>query len=117
MKRLLLFPLLAAQLFAADWYVSPQGNALFAADVVLFETESRDEWQSWQELGEQYSVIADPKFLAPERDDYHLAPGSPAFALGFQQIPAEKIGPYASDERATWPIVEAEGAREHPLTQ
>ena len=99
-----------------DW--PEKSGALFAAGITLQETEPRDEWQSWQELGgDRHSLIADPKFLAPEKDYYRLAPDSPAFKLGFQQIPTEKIGPYASPERATWPIVEAEGAREHPLSQ
>ena len=81
--------------------------------MLLKETESLDEWQSWQGLGgDRHSVVADPKFVAPEKDDYRLAPDSPAWALGFQPIPVEKIGPYASPDRATWPIVEAEGARE-----
>ncbi|MEO6755449.1 MAG: hypothetical protein ABIP85_27070, partial [Chthoniobacteraceae bacterium] len=97
-----------------DW--PEKEGALFAANVSLQETEARDEWQSWQDLGDQHSVIADPKFLAPEKDDFRLAPDSPAFALGFKQIPVEKIGPYQSPDRATWPIVEAEGAREHPLS-
>jgi hypothetical protein len=98
-----------------DW--PAEQGALFAGEVALEETESLDEWQSWQALGgDRHSVIADPKFLAPEKDDYRLAPDSPAWALGFQPIPVEKIGPYASPDRASWPIVEAEGAREHPLT-
>ncbi|MEP6671032.1 MAG: right-handed parallel beta-helix repeat-containing protein [Chthoniobacter sp.] len=96
-----------------DW--AAEKGALYAADVALEETESLDEWQSWQALGDQHSIIADPKFLAPEKDDYRLAPDSPAWALGFQPIPVEKMGPYASPDRATWPIVEAEGAREHPI--
>jgi hypothetical protein len=99
-----------------DW--QEKEGALFAQAIELHETESLDEWQSWQALGgDRHSVIADPKFLAPEKDDYRLAPDSPAWALGFQPIPVEKIGPYQSEERATWPIVEAEGAREHPLSQ
>ncbi|MBI5767906.1 MAG: right-handed parallel beta-helix repeat-containing protein [Verrucomicrobia bacterium] len=74
-----------------------------------------DEWAAWQAAGlDQHSVIADPRFVDPARDDYRLQPDSPAFALGFQPIPVEKIGPYASPDRATWPILEAEGAREHP---
>ncbi len=74
-----------------------------------------DEFAAWQAAGmDAHSVIADPRFVAPERDDFRLRPDSPAFALGFQPIPVEKIGPYASPDRATWPIVEAEGAREHP---
>jgi hypothetical protein len=92
-------------------------GALFADDLALEEVETLDEWQSWQMIGgDRHSLIADPKFLAPEKDDYRLAPDSPAFTLGFQQIPVEKIGPYQSDERATWPIIEVEGAREHTLS-
>ncbi|CAN5893511.1 hypothetical protein BH11VER1_BH11VER1_01450 [soil metagenome] len=98
-----------------DW--PEKQGALFASNISLQETEIRDEWQSWQELGDQHSVIADPKFLAPEKDDFRLAPDSPAFALGFKQIPVEKIGPYQSPDRASWPIIEAEGAREHPLSE
>ncbi len=98
-----------------DW--PEKEGALFAEGVSLEETEPLDEWQSWLATGgDEHSIIADPKFLAPEKDDYRLAPDSPAFALGFKAIPVEKIGPYQSADRATWPIVEAEGAREHPLS-
>jgi hypothetical protein len=41
-----------------------------------------------------------------------LQPDSPALALGFEPIPFEQIGPYQDDLRASWPIVEARGARE-----
>ena len=96
-----------------DW--PEKEGALFADDSGLEDTETLDEWQSWQAMGgDRNSIIADPKFLAPEKDDYRLAPDSPAWALGFKPIPVEKIGPYQSPDRATWPIVEAEGAREHP---
>ncbi|HSI12469.1 MAG TPA: hypothetical protein VK961_10515, partial [Chthoniobacter sp.] len=96
-----------------DW--AAEKGALYASDIVLEETESLDEWQSWQALGDQHSVIADPKFLDADKDDYRLAPDSPAWAFGFKPIPVEKMGPYASPDRASWPIVEAEGAREHPV--
>ena len=80
------------------------------------QTETINEWASWQSLGfDGKSVVADPMFVARDKDDYRLRPESPALKLGFQQIPTEKIGPYADDLRASWPIVEAEGAREKPL--
>jgi hypothetical protein len=82
-------------------------------DVGLAEVESLDEWQSLQACGfDRNSLVADPLFAAPEKDDWRLKPDSPAFKLGFQPIPVDKIGPYQDDLRASWPIVEAAGARE-----
>ncbi|TWT52469.1 hypothetical protein Pla22_00930 [Rubripirellula amarantea] len=98
-----------------DWGQS-QGN-LFVRDIELVEMEPMSEWASWQSLGfDQNSIIADPKFADRTNDDYRLPSDSPAFQLGFQAIPVDEIGPYESPDRVTWPIEEAEGAREHPLT-
>jgi hypothetical protein len=73
-------------------------------------------WEGWKRRGfDTHSVVADPLFVDPEKDDYRLRPDSPAFKLGFEPIPVEKIGPYEDPLRATWPIVEAEGVREKPL--
>jgi hypothetical protein len=70
----------------------------------------------WRQLGQdKKSLIADPLFVNWDKDDFRLRENSPAFKLGFQAIPVDKIGPYKSDLRASWPIVEAEGAREKPL--
>ncbi|MGB4726345.1 MAG: right-handed parallel beta-helix repeat-containing protein [Thermogutta sp.] len=70
-------------------------------------------FQEWQQLGfDLHSLVADPKFVDPAKDDYRLQPDSPAFQLGFQPIPVEKIGPYADSLRASWPIQEAPGVRE-----
>jgi len=85
-------------------------------DVVLEEVEIPDAWSSWRRLGfDTRSVVADPLFVDRDHDDFRLEPGSPAMKLGFEPIPVEKIGPYADELRASWPIVEAEGAREKPL--
>lgn len=97
-----------------DW--KEESGSLFADDISLKEVETLDEWASWQSLGmDRHSIIADPLFLNAAKDDYRLQPDSPAFKLGFQPIPVEKIGPYRHELRASWPIVEAEGAREKPL--
>lgn len=93
-----------------------KSGSLWVDDVSLTEIEMLDEWASWQALGQdRHSVVADPLFVNADKDDYRLKPNSPAFKLGFQPIPVEKIGPYKDPLRASWPIVEAEGAREHPL--
>lgn len=73
-------------------------------------------WEEWRKRGfDAHSVVADPLFVDPDKDDYRLKPASPAFQLGFQPIPVEKIGPYEDPLRASWPIVEAEGVREKPI--
>ena len=76
----------------------------------------KQQWAEWQKLGlDTHSVIADPQFVDHDHDDYRLKPTSPALKLGFKAIPVDKIGPYESPLRASWPISEAQGAREHPL--
>ncbi len=93
-------------------------GALFVDDISLVETETLSEWASWQALGmDQHSRVADPLFVDAEHGDYRLQPNSPAFALGFKQIPVDRIGPQQDASRASWPIVEAPGAREFPLSR
>jgi hypothetical protein len=88
-------------------------GTVWIADVHLVEAETLDEWQSLQAMGfDRNSLVADPLFVAPEKDDWRLRPGSPAFKLGFQPIPVDKIGPYQDPLRASWPIIEAPGVRE-----
>ena len=50
-------------------------------------------FDQWQAAGfDRNSLIADPLFVAPEKNDFRLKPNSPAFRLGFQVIPVERIG-------------------------
>ncbi len=73
------------------------------------------EWEAWQQAGgDVHSIVADPMFVDAEHGDFRLKPDSPALKQGFEPIPLDKIGPYEDDARATWPIQEAEGVREHP---
>ena len=46
----------------------------------------------------------DPRFVDAEHKNFQLKDDSPAFKLGFEQIPLEKIGLYRSAERASWPV-------------
>ena len=85
-------------------------------DVDLRKVPVEQQWAKWQEMGlDTHSLVADPLFVDPAKDDYRLRPESPAFKLGFKAIPVEKIGPYKDPLRAYWPIVEAEGVREKPM--
>jgi hypothetical protein len=49
----------------------------------------------------------DPLFVDRAHLNFQLRPESPAWKLGFQRIPIEKMGLYRSDLRASWPVVSA----------
>ncbi|MBM3188548.1 MAG: right-handed parallel beta-helix repeat-containing protein [Chloroflexi bacterium] len=52
-----------------------------------------ENWEAWRARGfDARSVVADPLFVAPERDDYSLHPESPALKLGFQLIDLSAVG-------------------------
>ena len=84
--------------------------------IPLKDVPEDKEWEEWQKMGQDgKSIVADPLFVDAENGDYRLKSESPAFRLGFEKIPVDEIGPYKDELRASWPIVEAEGAREKPL--
>ena len=50
--------------------------------------------QRWRDAGfDRGSVIADPLFTDPAAGDFTLRRESPAFEMGFQPIPVDRIGP------------------------
>lgn len=62
------------------------------------------EWAEWQKKGfDKDSLLVDPAFFKPEEDNYLLKEGSPAFGLGFKDIPDYRIGLHNDEFRASWP--------------
>jgi hypothetical protein len=49
-------------------------------------------------------INEDPKFVAEKTGDFQLRADSPAWKLGFERIPTEKIGLYQDANRASWPV-------------
>ena len=47
----------------------------------------------------------DPLFAQPLPGEFQLRGDSPAFGIGFQQIPFGRIGLYPSPDRASWPVL------------
>lgn len=58
---------------------------------ILFDKFSFEDWQKnkGQDVG---SLIADPMFVDPERDNYNLKPNSPAGKIGFKPFDLSKVG-------------------------
>ena len=57
-------------------------------------------FEDWKKRGHDVnSLVADPQFVAPEKDDFQLKDGSPALQLGFKQIDLSKIGVRPKAER------------------
>ncbi len=53
---------------------------------------------------EKNLVGVDPLFVDAAKEDFRLKPESPAWELGFERIPIEKIGLYEDQLRASWPV-------------
>ena len=50
-------------------------------------------WTAWRQLGfDAHSIVADPQFVDPAKDNYALRPDSPAWKLGFKAIDTSRIG-------------------------
>lgn len=50
-------------------------------------------WKEWQAKGQdKRSMIADPLFVNPEKDDFRLKKESPAFLIGFKPFDMENVG-------------------------
>ncbi|MBI4978046.1 MAG: right-handed parallel beta-helix repeat-containing protein [Spirochaetes bacterium] len=70
--------------FNANVYWNSAGNPFMMKDKTFAE---------WQGAGfDAHSVVADPKFMDPAKDDWRLQPSSPALALGFKPFDYTKAG-------------------------
>jgi len=71
-------------LLEGNCYWNARGKVTFPGGLSL---------EAWQKKGHDAgSIIADPKFVAPQRFDFRLQADSPALKLGFQPIDASRIG-------------------------
>jgi len=59
-----------------------------------FMKYSLEEWRA--KRMDARSIVADPLFRDPPNGDFTLAPGSPAFVLGFRPIDLSAVGPRGS---------------------
>ncbi len=80
-------------------------TVLITANFLDKEKPGNIPWDKWQATGfDRNGLDADPKFVDPAHDNYQLRDDSPAYQLGFERIPMEKIGLYQDELRASWPV-------------
>ena len=86
-----------------DEPLAPKGNVVARSicwDGAWGQTEAKAEpYVTFQDN----LIDTDPKFVDAAGVSFKLQEDSPAFKLGFQAIPVEKIGIYSSEDRASWP--------------
>ena len=81
---------------------------------VVQYTGRKGGWDAWRAAGQDvHSVVADPLFRDFAGHDYRLKPESPAWKLGFKELPYSEMGLKLTRLRTAMPK-EAEGLREHP---
>jgi parallel beta-helix repeat protein len=57
-------------------------------------------FDAWQAQGfDRRSIVADPRFVDPDHDDFRLKPDSPAPKLGFRPLDLSSVGPRAPGAR------------------
>jgi hypothetical protein len=83
--------------FVMNWNLYFDARPNFKPDELKFEGASLAEWH--RRGHEEHSLIADPEFVAPEKNDFRLKPTSPAFKLGFKPIDLSTVGVRPQTER------------------
>ena len=99
------YPKLPSILAEDPW--APRGNLVVRNICVGGKWDDIESRARPLVIVENNLLDTDPRFVDASRQDFQLRPDSPAFRLGFQRIPLEKIGPYQDPSRATWPVQHA----------
>ena len=89
---------------AAPWWNEIQRNIAVDCDQHVRVPAQAEAWECV--VKDNWSG-GDPGFVEPDhaRLDFRLKPDAEACtAIGFQPIPLDRIGVYASPDRATWPV-------------
>jgi hypothetical protein len=87
---------------AAPWFNVVTHNAMVDCGRGIREQNMEPGWSTVMDNW----TMEDPGFVQPDRTklDFRLKPNGPLRKKGFQPIPWDRIGLYASADRRTWPV-------------
>lgn len=77
--------------FIMDWNDYWDTRLAANPDEMKFAGATLERWRARGH--DKNSLIANPLFVAPEKDDFRLKPGSPALEQGFHPIDLSRVGP------------------------
>jgi parallel beta-helix repeat protein len=80
--------------YRVDWNLYFDSRAAAKTNSINFAGATLDQWR--QRGHDAHSIVTDPLFIAPDKDDFRLRPDSPALRYGFQPIQLDNVGPRAS---------------------
>lgn len=102
------------------WQVNPKANPIdfnlyySGTNITMGTSIGGGKWEGWQKAGQDInSIIADPLFRDFAHHDLRLKPESPAFKLGFVDLPYDQMGLRITPLRPKLPVI-APGLQEHP---
>jgi len=76
--------------YVMDWNIYWDARPGFRPEDLRFGGATLAQWR---ERGhDAHSIVADPLFVAPDRDDFRLRPGSQALKLGFKSVDLRTVG-------------------------
>jgi len=86
--------------FEIDWNIYFDARNDAKPDAISFGKATPEQWRTRGH--DRNSLISDPLFVAPGKDNFQLLPNSPALKLGFHPIDLSQVGvrPYRPDNKA-----------------
>jgi hypothetical protein len=77
--------------YQMDWNIYFDARPGTAPEGLKFGNTTLEQWRARRH--DLHSVVADPLFVAPQKNDFRLQADSPALKMGFQQIELGGVGP------------------------
>ena len=81
----------AGDQYTLDWNLYFDARPGAKPEAMSFAGASVEQWRARGH--DLHSLIADPLFAGPAKDDFRLRPDSPALSLGFRPIDLRQVGP------------------------